>query len=148
MNNLELLNAFNEAAIHDKYDIIIDHLNILFDNGEYKNYLDIVFMGISITQMYGFISYLNDEEKEQFIEWDTYRSNSYSGNRMNFYNKGQLSLLMELEKYNKVFLSAPTSFGKTSLVLEFIIENFHKLKNILFIVPTNSLLEPTITKSS
>lgn len=141
MNNLELLNIFNDAALNDKYDTIIDYLNILFDNGKYKDYLDIVFVGISITQMYGFVSYLTDEEKEQFLEWDAIRSNSYSGNRMNFYNKGQLSLLMELEKHKKVFLSAPTSFGKTSLVLEFIIENFHQLKNILFIVPTNSLLE-------
>lgn len=141
MNNLELLNIFNDAALYDKYDTIIDFLNILFDDGKYKDYLDIVFVGISITQMYGFIAYLTDEEKEQFFEWDAYRSNSYSGNRMNFYNKGQLSLLFELEKHNKVFLSAPTSFGKTSLVLEFIMENFHKLKNILFIVPTNSLLE-------
>lgn len=141
MNNLELLNIFNEAAINDKYEVIVDQLNILFDNGRYKDYLDTVFVGISITQMYGFISYLSDEEKEQFLEWDAIRSNSYSGNRMNFYNKGQLSLLMELEKHKKVFLSAPTSFGKTSLVLEFILENFHQLKNILFIVPTNSLLE-------
>ena len=141
MNNLELLNIFNDAALNDKYDTIIDYLNILFDNGKYKDYLDIVFVGISITQMYGFIAYLPDKEKEQFFEWDAYRSNSYSGNRMSFYNKGQLSLLFELKKYNKVFLSAPTSFGKTSLVLEFIIENFHELKNILFIVPTNSLLE-------
>ncbi len=141
MNNLELLNIFNDAALNDKYDTIIDYLNILFDNGKYKDYLDIVFVGISITQMYGFIAYLTDKEKEQFFEWDAYRSNSYSGNRMSFYNKGQLSLLFELKKYNKVFLSAPTSFGKTSLVLEFIIENFHELKNILFIVPTNSLLE-------
>lgn len=141
MNNLELLNIFNEAAINDKYEVIVDQLNILFDNGGYKDHLDTVFVGISITQMYGFVSYLTDEEKEQFLEWDAIRSNSYSGNRMNFYNKGQLSLLMELEKHKKVFLSAPTSFGKTSLVLEFIIENFHQLKNILFIVPTNSLLE-------
>lgn len=141
MNNLELLNIFNEAAINDKYEVIVDQLNILFDNGRYKDHLDTVFVGISITQMYGFVSYLTDEEKEQFLEWDAIRSNSYSGNRMNFYNKGQLSLLMELEIHKKVFLSAPTSFGKTSLVLEFIIENFHQLKNILFIVPTNSLLE-------
>lgn len=141
MNKLELLNIFNEAVLNDKYASIVDYLNILFDNGKYKDYLDIVFIGISITQMYGFIAYLNDEEKEQFFEWDAYRSNSYSGNRLNFYNKGQLSLLLELEKYKKVFLSAPTSFGKTTLVLEFIIENYHELKNILFIVPTNSLLE-------
>ena len=68
MNNLELLNIFNEASLNDKYDVIVDQLNILFDNGRYKDHLDIVFIGISITQMYGFVSYLNDEEKEQFFQ--------------------------------------------------------------------------------
>lgn len=41
----------------------------------------------------------------------------------------------------KIFLSAPTSFGKTSLLLEFIIQHHKSLANVLIIVPTNSLLE-------
>ena len=61
-------------------------------------------------------------------------------------NSGQLSLLLELEKYQKIFLSAPTSFGKTSLLLEFIIQHYKSLANVLIIVPTNSLLEELYIK--
>ena len=65
---------------------------------------------------------------------------------MPFYNSGQLSMLLELEKYKKVYFSAPTSFGKTSLLLEYIIDNHRELTNALIIVPTNSLLEELYMK--
>lgn len=55
-------------------------------------------------------------------------------------------MLLELEKHQKIFLSAPTSFGKTSLLLEFIIQHHKSLANVLIIVPTNSLLEELYIK--
>ncbi len=41
---------------------------------------------------------------------------------------------------NNLFLSAPTSFGKTFIALEFIARNIHLLENIIFVVPTISLM--------
>ena len=41
---------------------------------------------------------------------------------------------------NNLFLSAPTSFGKTFIALEFIARNKHVLDNIIFVVPTISLM--------
>ena len=146
MNKIELLDAINNYSFDGKDERIVDLLNDLFDSGDYKAYLNLVFNAISITQMYGFLAYLTDSEQKFFLQWDSLRSDSYSGKKMKFYNSGQLSLLFDLEHYNKVFLSAPTSFGKTSLIIEYIISNFQKLNNILFIVPTNSLLEELFAK--
>jgi hypothetical protein len=41
---------------------------------------------------------------------------------------------------NNLFLSAPTSFGKTFIALEFIARNKHLLDNVIFVVPTISLM--------
>lgn len=146
MNRLELLEKINKYSFDGNEEKIVDLLNDLFDNGDYKAYLNLVFNAISITQMYGFLAYLTEDEQNFFLQWDSLRSDSYSGKKMKFYNHGQLSLLFDFEIKNKIFLSAPTSFGKTSLIIEYIISHFRDLKNILFIVPTNSLLEELFTK--
>lgn len=146
MNKSELVNAINQNSFEGNQEKIIDILNDLFDSGEYKAHLNLVFDAISITQMYGFLSYLTEEERAFFLQCDKVRSDTYRGKRMDFLNSGQLSLLFDFDFSNKVFLSAPTSFGKTSLIIEYIISNYSKLKNVLFIVPTNSLLEELFSK--
>lgn len=146
MNKIELVNKINNYVFSGEEAELLDELNELFDTGEYKVHLNLVFNIISITQMYGFLAYLNDEEKAYFTKWDILRSQSYSGKKMDYYNSGQLSLLFELDTYKKVFFSAPTSFGKTSLIIEYIISNYEQFKNLLFIVPTNSLLEELYLK--
>ena len=64
-------------------------------------YLNLVFNAISLTQMYGFLAYLDTNERAAFLSWDKVRSDSYVGNVMPYYNSGQLSLLLELEKHQK-----------------------------------------------
>ena len=49
----------------------------------------------------------------------------------------QYKALKCLEGNNRVILSAPTSFGKTLIVKEYIFK--HKPKNVVYIVPTNAL---------
>lgn len=51
----------------------------------------------------------------------------------------QLECLNLLNEGEDLLLSAPTSFGKTYLVIEYIYRNKKKLSNILFIVPTLAL---------
>lgn len=146
MNNLELINKINELSIRNNESELLNILNVLVNEGKYKDYLQEVFTLISITEMYGYLAYFSEKEIKDFLCWDSARSQTYIGKNIKFYNKGQLSLLFELEKNKKVFLSAPTSFGKTSIVLEYVLQNYRMLNNILFIVPTNSLLEELYQK--
>ncbi|MFQ9431244.1 MAG: DEAD/DEAH box helicase [Ruminococcus bicirculans (ex Wegman et al. 2014)] len=147
IKRIELINAINEYVLDNKTEPVVDILNRLLDNEVIKkDNLDLIFMGIATTQMYGFLSYLSKEEQLMFFSCDYFRSNSYRGVAIPFYNSGQLSFLYELEKIKKVFFSAPTSFGKTSIVTEYILSNYKTLNNIAFVVPTNSLLEELYDK--
>lgn len=60
-------------------------------------------------------------------------------------NKYQIEILNILNDSN-LFLSAPTSFGKTFIMLEFIKRNEEKLKNIIFIIPTLALMNELVKK--
>lgn len=60
-------------------------------------------------------------------------------------NKYQIEIL-EILQDNNIFLSAPTSFGKTFIMLEFIKRNTDKLKNIVFIIPTIALMNELLKK--
>lgn len=62
MNNTEFVSALNEYSFSGENDKILKILNALFDSGEYKAYLNLVFNAISLTQMYGFLSYLDVNE--------------------------------------------------------------------------------------
>ncbi len=59
--------------------------------------------------------------------------------------KYQVEILDILDKHN-IFLSAPTSFGKTFVLLEFIKRNSDKLNNIVFIIPTIALMNELLKK--
>lgn len=142
----KFIEALNDYPFNNNPKEIIDILNVLIDDGSYKDFLDLVFIAISSTQLYGFLTYLTPEEQSKFFECDFFRANSYRGNKIDFYNKGQLSFLLELEQYSKVFFSAPTSFGKTGIIIEYILNNYNKLNNIVFVVPTNSLIEELFCK--
>ena len=119
MNRIELVNKINNFIFSGEDTELINILNEMFDTGEYKVHLNLVFDIISITQMYGFLAYLTDEEKTYFTSWDELRSQSYSGKNMNYYNRGQLSLLFELGTYKKVFFSENLCyirFGKSEFM--------------------------------
>ena len=60
-------------------------------------------------------------------------------------NRYQIEILNILNDHN-LFLSAPTSFGKTFLMLEFIMRNKENLNNIIFIIPTLALMNELLKK--
>ncbi len=60
-------------------------------------------------------------------------------------NRYQIEILNILRS-NNLFLSAPTSFGKTFLMLEFIKRNKRDLNNIIFIIPTLALMNELLKK--
>lgn len=147
INRNDIVKKLNEYAFDNNIQPVIECLDILLDNKQqHQSNIDLIFMAIASTQMYGFLSYLTNDEQQLFFECDYFRSNSYRGIEIPFYNRGQLSFLYELDDNQKVFFSAPTSFGKTSIVTEYILNNNTSLKNVLFIVPTNSLLEELFEK--
>lgn len=146
MNRLEIVEILNEYAFDNNIKPVVEYLNTILEKSTYENELDLIFMAIATAQLYGFLSYLTEEEKDLFFDCDYFRSNSYRGVEIPFYNRGQLSFLYELDSNKKVFFSAPTSFGKTSIVTEYILNNTRTLNNIVFIVPTNSLLEELFEK--
>ncbi len=59
--------------------------------------------------------------------------------------KYQIEILNILDNHN-IFLSAPTSFGKTFILLEYIKRNSDKLNNIVFIIPTIALMNELLKK--
>ena len=146
MLSKKIITRINNFSIENNDKELLNILNEWFYTGEYKKYLQEVFTIISMTEMYGFLAYMENSEICSFLSWDFYKSQTYKGNNVEYYNKGQLSLIYDFEKNKKIFLSAPTSFGKTSIVLEYIIDNHNLLNNILFVVPTNSLLEELFQK--
>ena len=146
INRNEVINILNDYAFSDDIHAVAECLNTLLESKEYVSNLDLIFMAIASSQLYGFLSYLTEDEQQLFFECDYYRSNSYRGIEVPFYNRGQLSFLHEVDQNKKVFFSAPTSFGKTSIVTEYILNNTSNLDNIMFVVPTNSLLEELFQK--
>lgn len=139
MIKLDEINKINSALIEDDTKEIIDFLNKKFEEKNFDN--DSLFLNclINSSNLFGYGKYL---KREQFTPTLPSAFNeSFSGD---YYNYGQMKVLNEFAKNKKVFLSAPTSFGKTYLVLQYIFsQNF---KNILLIVPTNSLLEELYIK--
>lgn len=61
-------------------------------------------------------------------------------------NNYQLELISVLMSGKNLFLSAPTSFGKTFIVLEYIKRNIDSFKNIVFVVPTIALMNELVFK--
>lgn len=146
MNRAKAVSIINDSAFDNDIQPVVECLNSLLANKDYQEDLDLIFMAIASAQLYGFLSYLTNDEQLLFFTCDYFRSNSYKGVEIPFYNRGQLSFLCELEQSKKIFFSAPTSFGKTSIVNEYVLNFASILNNILFVVPTNSLLEELFEK--
>lgn len=56
-------------------------------------------------------------------------------------DKRQKDLVYDFNEKNRLFLSAPTSFGKTFILREIILKNIERYSNIAIILPTVALLQ-------
>ncbi|WP_282146155.1 DEAD/DEAH box helicase [Alteromonas stellipolaris] len=105
-----------------------------------KNFLELIYAGKNISEaefnltdlsIYSknntFFSRLSNAVKQSLLDENITLTNE------------QVECLHLLDS-NNLFLSAPTSFGKTYLALEFIARNRKSLNNIIFVVPTISLM--------
>ena len=103
---------------------------------------------------------INNEIKEdemKFVDLNIYtEADNFSEKIRRVIFKSKIDPNISLTKYqieilniltdNNLFLSAPTSFGKTFLMLEYIKRNEESLKNIIFIVPTLALMNELLRK--
>jgi len=147
LERFEVIKQINMFSTENNKPALIDLLCKIIDNKDFfKNNKDLVYMIISIGELYGYYTYL-ENDSVYLSSGDDIRKKMYKSiDGELYYNSGQLSLLSEFKIDNKIFVSAPTSFGKTKLVLEYISQERNKLNNILFLIPTNSLSEEIYIK--
>ena len=147
-----ILKKINLLSIEDnKQELIKILCEILENKIFFKDNIDLALYIMRICELYGYAMYFENNRNlddfkfnlSELLRHDMYKSKLDSNK---YYNAGQLSLLNEIELNTKMFISAPTSFGKTSLIMEYIYMNHLKLHNIIFIVPTNSLVEELYIK--
>lgn len=143
MNRLEFLNLANQIIVDDDRKKAIETICEYINNEEFR---DIVSILIDAFQLYGYIEEISDYSNMLLYDSFDIKLHSYDGNLIEHLNNGQLSLIKEMERNEKVLISAPTSFGKTTLVLEYLFNNVHLLNNIIFILPTKSLIEELYLK--
>ncbi len=147
-----ILKKINLLSIEDNKNELIKVLCEIIENKTFfRKNSDLVLYIMKICELYGYAMYFKNNQNfdnfkfniSELIRHDMYKSKLNSNK---YYNAGQLSLLNEIEINKKMFISAPTSFGKTSLIMEYVYINHLKFNNIIFIVPTNSLVEELYIK--
>lgn len=147
-----ILKKINLFSIEENKTELIKILCEIIDNKEFFNEnIDLAIYIMKICELYGYAMYFeNNKDINEFqfdlseiIRHDMYKSKL---DEKKYFNAGQLSLLNEMGLKEKMFISAPTSFGKTSLIMEYIYLNYQKLHNVIFVAPTNSLVEELYIK--
>ena len=147
MNRKEILREINRIVLENKEDEAIKLVCMLLENND-SDLKDLIYILIDNFQLYGYIKPEKINDFKSLLTYDAlqYTLMSYKGEYIKHLNYGQVSLLDIIAEEQKLIISAPTSFGKTSLLIEYIVKNHFYLDNIIFIVPTNSLIEELYIK--
>lgn len=143
MERLEFLDLANEIILEDNKERAIE---IICKYIKEEKFRDIISILIDAFQLYGYIEDINDYENIFLYDAFDIKLHTYDGKIIKHLNNGQLSLINAISENEKVLVSAPTSFGKTTIILEYIINNVSNLNNIIFILPTKSLIEELYIK--
>lgn len=148
MDRKDIIRRINKYTIEDDQQNAINLLCELMNHEERKKYMDLIYILIDSFQLYGYTKSLNLENFKNHFGFASfeYKLESYKGDYIQYLNNGQLSLIETIKEEDKMIISAPTSFGKTSILIEYILNNYLNLNNIIFIVPTNSLIEELYIK--
>lgn len=117
----------------DKYNQKRKKILLDIDSGEKFNIEDLA--------MYDLTPYFNESDEPNLYETIILNKNKQRKvthiNDNIYFSPPQYDALNFLENHDKVIFSAPTSFGKTMIVKEYIFRK--KPNNIIYIVPTNAL---------
>jgi len=118
-------------------------VNILEDKQKFEPTLNNVLT--DLIEAVGFYPYLTKENLQLDSTDSLIRQvYHYSDNLNKYLHEDQKHLLSLLNSDKNVIVSAPTSFGKSLLIEEFVASN--KFKNIIIIQPTLALLDETRRK--
>jgi hypothetical protein len=118
-------------------------VNILDNREKFDASLDEVLA--DLLESIGFYPYLEKEKLELNSTASIIRQNYHHSANLNKYlHEDQKFLLSLLNSDKNVIVSAPTSFGKSLLIEEFVASK--KFKNIIIIQPTLALLDETRKK--
>lgn len=125
LNRSIIVKKINLFSMEENKEELINLLCDILDVDNALEYYDLILMIIDIAELYGYQEFIKNKiEQEKRLEFrtisniirrDLYRSKHNSNI---YFNSGQLSLLTEMDDNDRIFISAPTSFGKTSLILE------------------------------
>lgn len=126
-NDIYLYDYLDDQASAEREKVLQRFIN---DNSNQKD-----------MEFYDLSFYLKRDSCVKKIE--SFANRSFFDNKI-VLSESQIEILSILEEKN-LFLSAPTSFGKTFIVLEFMIRH-PNLKNIVFIVPTLALMNELLKK--
>lgn len=143
MDKLELLNKANRIIIENDKEKAIE---IICKNIYDTENIDIVSILVDAFQLYGYTQSIKEFDDMFFNSSFDLKYHSYDGKIIEHLNQGQLSLLNIIRQEEKLLISAPTSFGKTTLIMEYILRNIDVFNNIIFILPTKSLIEELYIK--
>ena len=143
MDRLSFFNLANEIIINDNREKAIEIICKYIKNEDFK---DIISILIDAFQLYGYIEEIHNYDNMFLYDSFDIKLHSYDGKLIRHLNNGQLSLIKAISENEKLLISAPTSFGKTTLILEYLVNNVSNLNSIIFILPTKSLIEELYIK--
>ena len=137
LNRKNIIKKINLFSFENNKEGMISLLCDILDSKDFLEHYDLILMIIDIAELYGYQEFfkkiISNKDNcdasyiSNIVRRDLYRSKH---NSEIYFNSGQLSLLAEMNQHNRLFISAPTSFGKTSLVLEHIAINTLKFFKI------------------
>lgn len=126
LTRIDVLKKINTYSItNNKVGLIELLCEVLDDEIFLIDNFDLVQIAIEIGELYGYAEYLkkykdnyniNEISSANSVLRKEMFSSKYDNNIV--FNSGQLSLLEEIKFHKRLFISAPTSFGKTSLIFE------------------------------
>lgn len=155
IDNIESKKTFNSEETFDIYkvcsELIIEDeqkaqklvVNILNNKSKFHSALNPILT--DLVEAIGFYPYLTKESLQPDSTDSLIRQEYHHSDRLDKYlHEDQKHLLSLLNSDKNVIVSAPTSFGKSLLIEEFVASN--KFKNIIIIQPTLALLDETRRK--
>ena len=132
-----------QLIIDDQQKVQTILVNILNNRPKFDSSLDSILS--DLIEAIGFYPYLSKEHLSLDSTNALIRQNyHYSDNLDKYLHEDQKYLLSLLNSDKNVIVSAPTSFGKSLLIEEFVASK--KFKNIIIIQPTLALLDETRKK--
>lgn len=155
---LDLLNEYNGSV--EEFNNLKDIVCEISEHVELKNeplMKELLYIAAQKMRTFGYnhmnqisLSEIASEKDYGFVFQNSVVDELYTsttGNQLD-YNQMKIIRHFNLSDSKRIFVSAPTSFGKTFLIREIIFQNRERYKNVALIFPTVSLLNENVLEFS